>query len=156
MRLRRALPRTFPLPLLLLAAAVGSCGIRTDPRPPEDTMPRATTDVRAVAEGGKVRVEWRSPSESIDGKRLGDLTAFVVERRVSGEKFTPIAEVPADTTHRLRPIRDYSYVDEEPAGPGAEYRVVAYTAEGQRGVPGPPAAVTVPAKKQTAEKEPLP
>jgi len=133
---------------LLLAAAVfalASCGIRTDPRPPEDTMARAPTKITAVRQGTTVVIEWRSPGESIDGKRLIDLARFVVERRVGEEGFSAIGETAADTTHRLRPIRQYSYVDEAPLGDGASYRVVPYTTDGQRGVPSEPTSVAATA-----------
>jgi hypothetical protein len=128
----------------LLAAAVlalAACGIRTDPRPPEDTMARAPTHLSAVREGSKVIVEWRSPGESVDGERLFDLARFVVERRGATERFAEIGETAADTTHRLRPIRQYAYTDETPIGDYAEYRVVPYTADGQRGVPSLPTSV---------------
>lgn len=132
----------------LLAAAVltlAACGIRTDPRPPEDTMARAPTKLTAVRAGATVVVEWRSPGESVDGKRLSDLARFVVERRVGNEPFATVGETAADTTHRLRPVRQYTYVDEAPLGDDAEYRVVAFTADGQRGVPSEPARVTTAA-----------
>lgn len=129
----------------LLAAALlalAACGIRTDPRPPEDTMARAPTQVKAVRSGTTVVVEWRSPGESVDGKRLIDLARFVVERRSGGTSFAPIGETAADTTHRLRPIRQYSFVDESPLGDDAQYRVVAYTADGEPGEASEPAFVT--------------
>jgi len=129
----------------LLAAtllALAACGIRTDPRPPEDTMARAPTKFTAVRAGATVVVEWRSPGESVDGKRLTDLARFVVERRVGDEPFATAGETAADTTHRLRPVRQYSFVDDRPRGDAAEYRVVPFTADGQRGVPSEPARVT--------------
>jgi predicted small lipoprotein YifL len=132
----------------LLAAtllALAACGIRTDPRPPEDTMARAPTKLTAMRAGTTVVVEWRSPGESVDGKRLIDLARFVVERRVGDEPFAPVGETAADTTHRLRPVRQYTFVDEAPLGDDAEYRVVSYTADGQRGVPSEPARATTAA-----------
>lgn len=122
--------------------ALAACGIRTDPRPPEDTMARAPTKITAAHAGTTVVVEWRSPGESVDGKRLIDLARFVVERRAGAESFAPIGETAADTTHRLRPIRQYTFVDASPVGDDAEYRVVAYTADGQRGEPSEPARAT--------------
>jgi hypothetical protein len=108
-------------------------------------MARAPTETRATKKDGGVTVAWTSPGESVDGKRLSDLSAFIVERRQGAEPFTPIAEIPADTMHRLRPVRHYTYVDEAPVE-GAEYRVIAYTADGQRGLAGAAAKITVPAK----------
>jgi hypothetical protein len=150
-RLARAVAASL---LTLTCALAQGCGIRTDPRPPEDTMARAPTDVRTVRVGDVVRVEWRSPGDSVDGKRLGDLAAFVVERRVPGARFTPVGEVQADTAHRLRPIRNYSWVDENPVGDDAQYRVVAYTADGQRGVPANPVGITVPTQAVPGSPEP--
>jgi hypothetical protein len=138
--------RAVRAPLLAAALLVFvACGIRTDPRPPEDTMARAATSLTAVRKGATVVVEWRSPGESVDGKRLIDLARFVVERRAADEPFATVGETAADTTHRLRPIRQYTYVDQAPLGDDAEYRVVSYTADGQRGVPSETARVTTPA-----------
>lgn len=135
--------RAVRAPLLAAAVlALAACGIRTDPRPPEDTMARAPSKLTAVRAGATVVVEWRSPGESVDGKRLIDLARFVVERRTGDDPFAPVGETAADTTHRLRPIRQYSFVDQSPSGDNAEYRVVPYTADGQRGVPSDPAHVT--------------
>lgn len=132
----------------LLAAvllALAACGIRTDPRPPEDTMARAPTNLTAVRKETTVVVEWRSPGNSVDGKRLIDLARFVVERRAGDDPFATVGETAADTGHRLRPIRQYTYVDEAPLSGDAEYRIVPYTADGQRGVPSEPAHVTTAA-----------
>jgi hypothetical protein len=116
-------------------ATTTACGIRTPPRPPEDTMPRVATDVGAKRDGTSVRIEWERPSKSMDGQRLADLTGFLVERRGSDGSFTIIADVPADTTHRLRPYKNYSYVDQSAPDGNVEYRIVGYTADGQRSPP---------------------
>jgi len=138
--------RALRAPLLAAALlALAACGIRTDPRPPEDTMARAPTKLTAVRAGATVVVEWRSPGESVDGKRLTDLARFVVERRIGNEPFAAVGETAADTTHRLRPVRQYTYVDEAPLGDDAEYRIVPFAADGQRGVPSEPARVTTAA-----------
>ena len=124
--------------LTLLASAVmvmtlaGACGVRTLPRPPEDTRPRPATDLSGKREGAAVRLSWERPNESMDGERLADLVRFLVERRSGGDAFTIVAEVPSDTTHRLRPIKHYAYVDESAPASAVEYRVVCVTADGQR------------------------
>jgi hypothetical protein len=118
----------------LLATTI-ACGIRTPPRPPEDTMPRVARDLGAKRDGTSVRLEWERPDKSMDGQRLADLNGFLVERRGSDGSFTIIADVPADTTHRLRPFKHYSYVDEAAPDGNVEYRIVGYTADGQRSPP---------------------
>jgi len=130
----RALALGLMLGGSLLSTAAG-CGIRTPPRPPEDTMPHAATDLGAKRDGTTVRLDWERPDKSMDGQRLADLTGFLIERRAGTDAFTIIADVPADTLHRLRKVKHYSYVDEA-APPGAvEYRVVCYASDGQRSPP---------------------
>jgi hypothetical protein len=142
-------------PLLAAAVlAITACGIRTDPRPPEDTMARAPTQVSAVRQGTAVVIEWRSPGDSVDGERLIDLERFVVERRSGTESFAEIGDTAADTTHRLRPVRQYSYTDENPLDDYVEYRVVAYTADGERGVPSEPAPVSATAEAGASRMAP--
>ncbi len=126
--------RRLMLVATLLATTL-ACGIRTPPRPPEDTMPRAVTDVGAKRDGTSVRLEWERPDKSMDGQRLADLTGFLVERRGSDGSFTIIGDVAADTTHRLRPFKNYSYVDKAAPDGNVEYRIVGYTADGQRSPP---------------------
>jgi hypothetical protein len=120
---------------LALVVATAACGIRTPPRPPEDTMPRAATELSAERDAGTVRLEWKRPDKSMDGERLADLTEFRVERRSGAGAYTVIAEVPADTAHRLRPIERYSHVDTAPPAGSIEYRIVCETADGQRSPP---------------------
>ena len=118
---------------MMMVMTLGSaCGVRTLPRPPEDTQPRPATDLSGKREGAAVRLSWERPDESMDGERLADLVRFLVERRSGGDAFTIVAEVPADTTHRLRPIKRYSHVDESAPASAIEYRVVCVTADGQR------------------------
>ena len=135
-RRRLVCARAFVAAMLGASALIAlACGVRTLPRPPEDTKPRVATDLAAKHEGDGVHLEWERPSESMDGQRLADLARFLVERRAGGDAFTIIAEVPADTSRRLRPIKHYSYVDKAaPAGP-VEYRIVCIAADGQRSSP---------------------
>jgi hypothetical protein len=123
------------LTLVSLLVTTTACGIRTLPRPPEDTMPRAATDLVAKRDETGVRLEWERPGKSMDGERLADLTGFLVERRGSNGSFTIIADVPADTTHRLRPYKSYSYVDKAAPDGNVEYRIVCYASDGQRSPP---------------------
>lgn len=124
-----------PAAVAAVALAVAACGIRTPPRPPEDTMPRAASELSARRDDAAVRLEWKRPDKSMDGQRLADLTGFLVERRSGDGAYTIIADVPADTAHRLRPIERYSHVDASPPAGSIEYRIVCHTADGQRSPP---------------------
>lgn len=121
--------------LCATAVLAAACGVRTPPRPPEDTQPRVATDVDAKRDGENVHLQWERPSESVDGHRLADLTGFLVERRTGDGAFTIIANVPADTEHRLRPRKHYDYTDTAPPPAPIEYRVVSYASDGQRSAP---------------------
>ena len=130
--------RALALGLISSASLVGTvaaCGIRTPPRPPEDTMPHAATDLSAKRDGTTVKLDWSRPDKSMDGQRLADLTGFLIERRAGTDAFTIIADLPADAQHRIRKIQRYSYVDEAPPPGAIEYRVVCYASDGQRGPP---------------------
>ena len=148
MSLRLACARSLVVAALAVGAlAVPSCGVRTLPRPPEDTQPRPATDLSSKREGRAVQLSWERPSASMDGERLADLVTFLVERRGDDDAFTIIAEVPADTAHRLRPIKHYSYADEKAPAGALEYRIVCITADGQRSTPSGSAFVAAEAAK---------
>jgi hypothetical protein len=128
----------------LLAVA---CGVRTPPRPPEDTQPRVATDLAAKRDGETVHLDWERPSTSMDGHRLADLTGFLIERRSGDGAFTIIADVPADTAHRLRPRKHYDYSDPTPPPGATEYRIICYASDGQRSAPSTSAFVGVGATR---------
>ncbi|RMF24035.1 MAG: hypothetical protein D6760_04180 [Deltaproteobacteria bacterium] len=130
---------------LLLVSAV-ACGVKTAPRPPEDTAARPPRAVRAVAvPGGRVRLEWKRPEHSVDGRRLDDLARFAVERSTRGGPYERIGTVDVLDPNKLRPRSSYHYVD-TPSTPLEElhYRVRAIAADGQEGVASQPVAVQSP------------
>ncbi len=117
----------------LLLAAVVSCGIRTDPRPPEATMPERPANFSALIENDEVRLRWSRPTESTDGRDLYDLAGFVIERGDDGEEFAVIAEVPVNDRNRVRPQNIFKWRDLDPVAGRSFYRVRAFTRDGQTG-----------------------
>jgi hypothetical protein len=123
--------------LALIAASLAlaaACGVRTDPRPPEDTAARAPDGFRVKTVESGVELRWERTTKAMDGERLYDLASFVVERRSDGGPFQTIATIPVTDTDRVRTQRVFRYVDAAPAA-GSEYRIRAVTADGERGVP---------------------
>jgi hypothetical protein len=88
----------------------------------------------AEARRGAVAISWKRPTKAADGSRLYDLSRFVVQRRVPGGEFEPVATVEVTDRDRIRPQRKFEVVD--PVAPGTyEYRVRAVTEDGQKGIP---------------------
>jgi hypothetical protein len=119
---------------ILVAATLG-CGVRTDPRPPEDTMARAPEDAGAKGFQGGVRVRWKRPTRAVDGESLYDLAAFIVQRRTDQGEFEPIARIPVNDSDDIRPQQSFTYDDHDPPYGTLTYRVFAVTSDGQRGLP---------------------
>ncbi len=127
---------------LLLTVALASavaCGVKTAPRPPEDTAARAPRAVRAtITADGRVRIEWKRPEHSVDGQRLDDLVRFLVERSIAEGAFETVATVEVLDRTKLRPRSSYHYVDSPPSLDKLRYRVRGVAADGQEGVPCEP------------------
>jgi hypothetical protein len=137
-------PRASLLLLAVLACDASACGVRTEPRPPEDTAARAPADFEARFLTGAVQLRWERSTKTVDGRRLYDLESFVVERRTGDGPFEAIATIPVTDTDRLRAQRTFEIVDRAPPPGPVEYRVRAVTADGEAGVPSETQAVTVP------------
>jgi hypothetical protein len=121
---------------LTLGTTVGwACGVRTDPRPPEDTAARAPDDFEAAVAPGTVTLQWERPTRTVDGERLYDLAAFSVERRRGDANFATIATIDVTDTDRIRTQRTFRYVDRDPPPGEVEYRVRAVTDDGEHGMP---------------------
>ncbi|MFN2376395.1 MAG: hypothetical protein ABR538_07650 [Candidatus Binatia bacterium] len=138
MRTRTLLARPLTARALALLAAlaigVSACGLRTDPRPPEDTAPVIPGIVRRTTEGEAVVLRWKRAASSADGMKLEDLAAFVVEKR-SGEDqpWQRAATIDVTDQEKFRRRNDYSWREEDAAAAGASYRVFAVCADGQEG-----------------------
>ncbi len=120
----------------LTALAVSSgCGMRSSPRPPEDTAIVLETPKAVRNADGSIAIEWKRPEQSADGKRVRDLAGFVVERGTVEEGFTELAIVPVIDNEKIRPQRKFSYTDEDPPATTVSYRIRAFDDYGQRGLP---------------------
>jgi len=128
---------------VVVAALAAGCGVRTEPRPPEDTAPRPPANLAAKRTAAGVRVSWDRPDRSMDGERLYDLAGFVVERRSRSGGYEKATDVAVDDNERIRPQTRFRWVDEEAPIDADSYRVYAYTADGQAGQASE-ADVTIP------------
>jgi hypothetical protein len=155
MSVRRAIGRACLAPALAVLAA---CGVRTDPRPPEDTAARAPEDFEAVRGDAGVELSWERSTKTVDGGRLYDLESFVVERRTgASDTFETIATIPVTDTDRLRTQRTFRFVDADaPAGDDLEYRVRAMTADGEGGVPTMASPAAPSPARDAAPEQPEP
>ncbi len=72
--MRRA---TFAI-VLVGALAVGACGRKTMPKPPQLVAPRAVQELSLATQSGGILVRWTRPTEYVDGSDMKDLGGFVV------------------------------------------------------------------------------
>lgn len=120
--------------LIALAIGVAACGLRTLPRPPEDTAPVIPGIVRQTTEGDAVVLRWKRAATSADGMKLEDLAGFVVEKRSGDEQpWQRVATIDVTDQEKFRRRNDYSWREEDAAAAGASYRVFAVCADGQEG-----------------------
>jgi len=140
---RKGLPssvRSTGALLLLVALSAASlgglsgCGVRSAPRPPEDTAPIITGELEVRRDDGAVVLRWNRAERSADGRRLDDLAAFVVERRRDGEDaWEKLGAVDVLDQEKIRRRRNFSWRDDTPGSSAAFYRVRAVCTDGQEG-----------------------
>ncbi len=131
--------------VLAVALIVAACGLRTAPRPVEDTAPIIEGSVETTTVGGTVVVRWPRAQKSADGKRLYDLAAFVVERSRDGGPFERVATINVIDQEKIRRRSKFEYRDETPGAGALAYRVRAVCADGQEGPPTAAAATSAAA-----------
>lgn len=138
---RRASARIALLAILTVAVAA-ACGVRTEPRAPEDTAARAPDKIDADVRAKGVTITWTRPTKTVDGARLYDLAKFLVERQTGDGYFQTIATIDVTDLDRIRPQQTFQYVDTEVPPGTVRYRVRAVAADGEPGVPTEPVPVT--------------
>ena len=134
---------------LILSATVAAlllsaCGIRTEPRPPELTMPVRPDGFSVAIEKEEVRLKWNRPKTSVDGDKLYDLAGFMIERRTDETEFEVLAEIRVVDRDRIRPQDSFKWRDLDPIEGRSFYRVRAFTEDGQTGSISPGAPIEVP------------
>ncbi|MBI5505809.1 MAG: hypothetical protein HY899_13505 [Deltaproteobacteria bacterium] len=140
---RARIPTTTLVLALALSLAAVACGLRTAPRPAEDTAPVIDGSVETTIKGPAVIVRWARAERSADGRKLYDLAAFVVERSRDDGAFEPVATIDVVDQEKIRRRRKFEYRDENPGAGAFAYRVRAVCADGQEGPPTPAASVVV-------------
>lgn len=81
--------------LLLLLPLFWGCGVKTNPVPPQQVVPRPISDLRySLNEKGLV-LQWSYPDRTMGGGKLGEVVSFEVFRAVVAEdSYCPTCPVP--------------------------------------------------------------
>jgi hypothetical protein len=116
------------LVLALVLVAVGSCGKKGDPRPPELATPKTITDLRARSAPGGIVLTWERPTEYVDGSALKDLASFVIFRKEVSQScpdcpvpYRQLTTVYVEDRDKFAQKKQYRYDDQE-VRPKAIYR----------------------------------
>jgi len=140
---RRALAVGTALGAAGLALALGACGRKALPKPPELVAPRPVARLALTTAPEGVRVEWSRPTEYVDGTTMEDLGGFVVERNRNNSSFAEIARVEVTDRGRFQKRRRFTYLDRAVASDVTyHYRIVAFTTDGYYSAPSGAAAIT--------------
>ncbi len=67
---------------ILILVALGSCGFKDDPVPPQDVLPTSITDLRYQLSEKGVTLSWSYPKKTVTGDPLTDISEFFVYRAV--------------------------------------------------------------------------
>jgi len=129
--------------LVLTAATIAACGLKTAPVAPELVQPRPATDLRATSVASGVRLVWRRPTRYSGGGRMRDLERFAIERSDGdAAPFTSAGVLVLRDRYQLRQPARLEWIDTT-AVPGMQYRyrVVAVTLDGTASPPSDPARI---------------
>jgi len=94
--------------LVLVVAATGACGRKTDPLTPDSQRPEAVKDIKIAVRDAVAYLSWPIPVKNVEGKTLGpaDIRGFRIYRAEQGlERKRPL----------YRQVADISLVDPAPA-----------------------------------------
>ena len=127
--------------LSVLALTPAACGKKGQPRPPKAAGLPVVKDLRAVVDGGKVRLTWTLPagSEGVAG--------FIIERSRPEKDICPGCPRDFEEVRRIpaeRGAASFEDVDEGLPGKGRFfYRVTPCDAEDRRGAESNEVAATI-------------
>ena len=133
-------PARFGSTRAVVAGALGAailfaaCGVKTDPRPPQDTAAVIPATPTVTATDAGPEIAWPRAARSADGRSLYDLAGFVVERIDRAGAVSTVTTVDVEDTDRIRKQKRFAVVDAAAPSSITHYRVRAFTADGQQGV----------------------
>lgn len=115
---------------MVLALALGACGLKADPKPADLVRPKAISTLTGEITPDGVHLAWQRASTYVNGQRMDDLGGFFVFRGSLGQEAELIADIPVTDRDRFRPEKKFEYLDKQ-AAPGTSYyyRVISYTTD---------------------------
>jgi hypothetical protein len=143
----------------LLVAALGACGRKGPPVPPERRVPQQVTDLRGVVREGRIELEWSVPRRRLDGSRLVDpgqarvfraedagtadpKPALLVKDRIAG--YTEVASIRlADPPSPLVTGGRTRFPDQQGLTVGRRYTYVVATTDSQGRTSAPSPRLTL-------------
>lgn len=122
---------------LFVSLTFAACGVKSQPKPPEDVRPEAITDLRAEQAVDGVKLSWSRPERySGSGGRMRDLGSFVVLRAEGDGQLQRVAELLVTDRERFQVQKIFTYVDSgAELGRSYRYEVIAMTTDGYRSDP---------------------
>lgn len=116
------------LALALLLPWLAACGLKADPRGPDQVRPRTISSLTGLLATDGVHLDWQRPASYLNGQRMDDLGGFLVFRGLPGQQAEQIADVPVADRERFRPEKRFQYLDKNVSkGSTYYYRVITYT-----------------------------
>jgi hypothetical protein len=145
--------------LLVCAAILQACGVKSAPIPPEDARPERILDLSVQSAKEGVRLRWDRPRKYAGGAELRDLGGFTVMRAEGQSGYQNLVEIPVTDQERFQVQREFSYLDQN-TQVGGDYRyvVISRTTDGYQSLPSNEVAVrrSVPPPPPSPETFALP
>jgi len=118
-------------------AALGGCGVKSAPVPPEEARPEAIKSLRASPASDGIMLTWERPMLYAGGNTMRDLGGFVIMRAEGNTaQMQPLVEIPVTDQERFQVQHTFTYLDGETAvGASYRYAVIAETADGYHSDP---------------------
>ena len=117
--------------VVIVAAWLPGCGVKSAPIPPEYARPERILDLRAEAAVSGIKLTWTRPSRYVGGHTMRDLSGFVLKRADGDGPMTALVKIPVTDRERFQIEEEFSYLDGETRmGSRYRYSVIAETEDG--------------------------